>query len=526
MEREMAPKVDMRTEIAIIGAGVAGCYAAFRLSQICPDKSIHVYGAADRFGGRLWSAPAGAAPSGVIELGGMTFSSAHENVIGLASFLGLEKTPICWRCKDYFLRGCSLPGGMFADAGAVPYRLEGAERGKDPYQLALHALMQIIPELPSLWPFAQAGPFGNPAAAARYLREVEVGGQPLHAWGIGCLLDRTISHEARELLSATLGSRAALRRGAASDAVATLMWEMNPRQSHYMLAGGYQQLPLALQRASEGVVRFFTGRRLKRIAMLTNGFRLHFDDPNGEHWVEAGAVILAIPKRAIELVELDEALVGDQFHRDLRAISCVPACRLYLGFERRWWDDGEAAAKSEDAVEIAASFTDLPIGQCYRFSRPGDDGAVLMAAFADDDVGIFTDLASQTSRDACPYPLLPGGEESLRASRAMVEAACRQLQAMHPGVRAPAPSGALFVNWGADPYGAGWHVFAPGTRSWEIRERMRKPNPKADFFLCGDAFAHLSGWVEGAINNTEAMLEKHFGASRPAWAPDGYTFET
>ena len=41
-------------------------------------------------------------------------------------------------------------------------------------------------------------------------------------------------------------------------------------------------------------------------------------------------------------------------------------------------------------------------------------------------------------------------------------------------------------------------------------------------FLCGEAYSVSQGWVEGALNTAERMLEEHFGLPRPAWVhPDG-----
>ena len=58
-----------------------------------------------------------------------------------------------------------------------------------------------------------------------------------------------------------------------------------------------------------------------------------------------------------------------------------------------------------------------------------------------------------------------------------------------------------------------------------MRERLRRPDPNTPIFICGEAFAELQGWAEGAVNNAEMMLERHFGAGRPAWVDPHYPFE-
>lgn len=68
-------------DVAIVGAGVSGAYCAYRLSQDT-EKSVAVFEAGDRVGGRLWSHYWPEADT-TVELGGEGFSPAHANVFGL-----------------------------------------------------------------------------------------------------------------------------------------------------------------------------------------------------------------------------------------------------------------------------------------------------------------------------------------------------------------------------------------------------------------------------------------------------------
>jgi hypothetical protein len=430
--------------------------------------------------------------------------------------------PVTWRRQNYFLRGCLLSETAFANPDAVPYRLRRSEQGKSPCEIAIHAFSQVIPNLKEIWPFVQTGPIGAVETAASYLRKLEVHGRPLPDWDLRHLLDLTISQEAIALLSDTLGSMAALR-GNACDAISTLLWEFNPAQRHYMLRSGYCKLPLALKCACEASVEFFLRRKLTRLVRLSDAIRLHFETPNGERLVEAGAVILALPKSALEAVDLDDALVDAQFYRDLSAVSIVPACKLFLVFEKAWWS-APATPCSGEAGEIDASYADLPIRQCWFFQPSGNGLAVMMAAFADAEaVGFWSELVNPSYRDRRPRPWLNGGDNpSNRASTAMVEAARRQLQLLHPDRIVPEPCGALFADWSGE---GAWHAWKPYARSWEVRNRVRRPNPNAPFYVCSDAFAQYGGWVESTINNMEALIEKHFGAPRPDWVREDYSFE-
>ncbi|MEP5732074.1 MAG: FAD-dependent oxidoreductase [Sulfitobacter sp.] len=83
---------DMTTDIAVIGAGAAGTYCAYRLSQDT-DQSIAVFEKNDRVGGRLWSHYWPQAGT-MVELGGEAFSPSHAIVAGLSCReLGLKIEP-------------------------------------------------------------------------------------------------------------------------------------------------------------------------------------------------------------------------------------------------------------------------------------------------------------------------------------------------------------------------------------------------------------------------------------------------
>jgi len=524
----MARFAHTKLDIAIVGGGASGCYCADRLSEAHPGAAIALFEASPRFGGRLWSKRLHGFESAVLELGGMFFCDAHENVAGLAERLQLARKPVHWRHKHEYLRGRILNEEMYARPNAIPYQLGPNERGKNPRELILHALTQIVPDLAELWPFTKSGRWGAPEAAAHYLRELRWGDHAIWECGFWNVLDEAIGNEALELIAATHGSAAAFRNANAYDAITTLMWEAHPGQRHYMLSEGYQRLALALKQRCEHAVAFVDQRKLMRVTTLREGFRLHFEGPEGEESVEAAAVILALPKRAIERLAMDEALVDRNFYDDLAAVWSVPACRAYLIFERPWWNDAAHSARHAAGADIAAAFTDQPLRQCYYFNNPLADGhGLLMTAFADDVAASFwTGLRSEARLARCDGQSCDGHCDESLASQALIATARRQLQRLHPDESIEPPISAWFVDWSAEPHGGGWHAWAPLVRSWEVRERIRQPNPRLRFYICGEAFATPQGWVEGAINNTEVMLEKNFDVPRPSWVRQDYQFET
>src|SRR5689334_20840633 len=89
-------------DVAIVGGGVSGVYAAWRLMR---DSSPSAFGSAggrpkitvfeggDRIGGRLLSVTPPGMPDTTCELGGMRFMSRHVLVAGLVQYFELETEP-------------------------------------------------------------------------------------------------------------------------------------------------------------------------------------------------------------------------------------------------------------------------------------------------------------------------------------------------------------------------------------------------------------------------------------------------
>ena len=84
------PPDRLGTEVAIIGAGMAGMVAAYELAKVGLKPVIYE---SRRIGGRLRSEPFGTAEGVVAELGGMRFPIAGTCFFHYLELLGLETRP-------------------------------------------------------------------------------------------------------------------------------------------------------------------------------------------------------------------------------------------------------------------------------------------------------------------------------------------------------------------------------------------------------------------------------------------------
>lgn len=108
-----------------------------------------------------------------------------------------------------------------------------------------------------------------------------------------------------------------------------------------------------------------------------------------------------------------------------------------------------------------------------------------------------------------------------QATASIVEAATGQLSQLHqldPSL-IPAPYAAAFKDWGDDPYGGAMHAWAIGADSDAAMAAALQPDPSIPRYLCGEAFSRFQGWVEGAFDTAETVLQQRLGLAPPAFAP-------
>ena len=55
-------------------------------------------------------------------------------------------------------------------------------------------------------------------------------------------------------------------------------------------------------------------------------------------------------------------------------------------------------------------------------------------------------------------------------------------------------------------------MWSPGSKFFEIQNAVLKPLPDREVFVIGEAYSEsiLQGWIEGAYERAEAMLQTHF----------------
>lgn len=564
MNRQLPPRrlPDLRDcDVAVVGGGISGVYVAWKLQTSPLERlsdplrklavaaggrlRVALFETSHRIGGRLFSVELPGVPGVKAELGGMRYLSSHTRVVGLVERFRLRRRLL--RVADpagrnlYYLRGSHFTEADWSRPDFVPpYRLDRGEQSRSPGSLLIEVALrhqQALADQPE-----------------RYRR--------MGFWNL--LLDE-YSDQAYHLIRDAGGYETIVSNWSAADAIPFLLEDFAPNLQYFAIEEGFQELPRRIEqafRSAGGTTRL--GRRLLRIDAIDPArpevnldpgnldatrcrLRLSF---SGEAFSEnteqipapdastcmASHVVLAMPRRAIERLHPDSIpFRSDLFRADLGSVLAQPGFKIFAAYRRPWW-------RTARGVVAGRSVTDLPLRQCYYWvtgessgepawltgvaQPPGtrSENSILMASYNDGSaVEFWKGLARQPGSylppvAACPPGVpLPADIQGTIAPRALVLALQDQLREMHGLSRVVepqasgliAPYAAVYRDWTEEPFGGGWHFWKIGVDSARVMRRIQKPHPHLPLTICGEAWSRQQGWVEGALQSAEEVLDRH-----------------
>ena len=360
-------------------------------------------------------------------------------------------------------------------------------------------------------------------------RNASFAGEPLYKQGFWNVLYRVISGEAYQFGMDAGGYNSTLSNWNAADAIPWFLTDFGIVPQYKGFKNGFQQIPLTL---AELFIKL--GGEIRLNAKLDS-----FEAANGKimltvngEQLEAGTLILAMPRRSLELLTPTCPELQKIQHLTT-TVTPRPLFKLFTTYANPWW---MAAGYTDPVtgnfvpVEAGRSVTDLPVRQTYYWpknnGKPAVKGEAMLLASYDDgtNIGFWDGLRPQRKqawREGLPHakiekPFLgevPKGQADLdwyeyTAPEPMVAEVARQLQLMHGLSHTPVVKNAAFRDWGEDPFGGGWNSWNIGVKSWEVKKQIIKPIGNVPLYICGEAYSDAQGWVEGALQTADMMLQK------------------
>jgi monoamine oxidase len=448
-------QAEERPRVIVVGAGIAGLTAAYRLHQA--GVPVRVYEAQARLGGRIFSLRGRFADAQVVELGGEMIDTGHTHIRGLCRELGITLDDLSedepgWDADCWFF------GGVRRGEGEV-----------------VEAFRPIAPRIDA----ALATIRGDGKISYRETN----GAEPLDRISIAQWMDQEgVSGWIRDLLRVAYTTEFGLEidRQSALNFLQMIGRKPEPffvfgeSDERYRMRGGNDVLPVELAARLGDAIE--TGMVLEAVSEKPDGgFRCSFRRGLTSVMAAATHLVLAIPFTVLRQVKLDVELPPVK-RRAIDELGYGTNAKLAVGFGERLW---RRRYRSNGSV-----FSDLPFQTTWDASRRQRG-----------DAGVLTNFT--------------GGNHGLELGRgtAAEQAALlvRDLENIFPGIgRWRAGMAEVRFHWPSHPYAHGSYASYLVGQKTSICGAEGEPVRRLHF-----AGEHCSlkaqGFMEGGCETGEAV---------------------
>jgi hypothetical protein len=498
-----------------------------------------------------------------IELGGMRFVqwgkdpttgqlTGHQLVTKTISMLGLSDEVIDFNTTDnplFYLRGQHFYQLDLGKNGVkAPYDTPG--NNEKPADVLFANISKLITENKYRTRIAECSFYANGTLPAKFNSFVYRAGEVVGNISYWNIFYDQAGNEGYEYASDAGGYTSNVISWNAADA-AIYNGEFAPGGAFKTLSRGYSSLFASLYAAARdaaqaaGIGFILTPRTRLHSIWLKDGAVIYrtataadpFAPASGE--LVADYAFLAMPPRSIELVaqatryqdmtsKLDFLNVTP-VQNYLESVILQPSYKVAMFFDSEWWKDAPYPpklinAKNKNVNVYGPTVTDIPLRQVYYFGNNatgpvGEPVYGLLASYDDMD---FTSFWQEIQLPVDQRRSVPASQDyqplegPRAASPTMERMLLLELAKVHYGSPdaawlIPPPKETMFMDWGLNPFGAGYHAWASHYDIADVMQQIRAPArmagaANANVFITGSAFSNDQAWVEGAFCTAESVL--------------------
>lgn len=444
--------------VAIVGGGIAGLTAAWRLRQA--GVQARVYEAQERFGGRMLSLRGHFADDQVVELGGELIDTGHVRIRKLAAEMGVELDDLLDGDDDHeawFFDGRAIDEKALVEAFqpvAAAVERDLALLGED--------MLDYRGESPATFVHAQRL---DRMSIAQWLDAESVSG-----W-LRSLLDVAYTTE----MGLEIAEQSALNLLTFIGTDTSEGFEIfGDSDERFHVRGGND---LIVQKVAAKVAdSLHNGHVLEAIRGEGDGYVLSFRQGQGSREVRAKQVLLALPFTLLRQVRIDVPLPAHK-RRAIDGLKYGTNAKLMIGFSSRPWRTHGANG---------ASMSDLAYQTSWETSRKQAGKAGILTNFTGGRHGVA--IGQGTPAD-------------------QAKAAVANLERVFPGAAAArAGMREARFHWPSNPWVLGSYAcLGPG--DWTTLRGAIEDSVGGLFFAGEHCAPEAQGFMEGGVESGELAAE-------------------
>lgn len=308
--------------IIIVGAGLAGLTAAYRLKQDGINTTI--YEATDRVGGRCWTRRGYFKEGQIVERGGELIDTSHREIQELAKELGLE--------LDHLIMSESIGTKPFYYFENKPYSFEEVTNDFMSILPKLQKDLKEAGEMTLYHSYTERGFELDHMSVVDYINETVPGGIQSK---FGKLLE----------IAYTIEYGAEAHKQSALNFLYLLGFAQKDQFQIYgdsdecfHIKGGNDRLPALLAKNLDGQIQY-NSHLVKIEQSGENEIKLIFRNGEKEWEVFADKVILAIPFRILRTLDYENASFRELKKTAIKEFGMGVNTKLHAQFVSRFWND-------------------------------------------------------------------------------------------------------------------------------------------------------------------------------------------